>query len=59
MTEKLVTEEMQQQIRERVEQLKADNPRAALVEAWLDGDSLFISNPKIKTRVIAKLKENA
>ena len=54
---KLVTDEMRQQIRERVEQLKADNPQAAVVEAWWDGDSLFTANPKIKTRVVAKLKE--
>ena len=57
MSTKLVTDEMRQQIDERVEQLKADNPHAALVEAWWDGDSLFTANPKIRIRVTAKLKE--
>ena len=56
MSTKLVTDEMRQQIRERVEQLKADNPHAAVVEAWWDGDSLFTANPKIRTRVVAKLR---
>lgn len=57
MTVELVTEEMRQQLRARIEHLKAENPYADVVEAWWDLDSLFTSTPKIKTRVKPKLKE--
>lgn len=55
MTTKLVTDEMREQIRNRIEHLRAKNP-CAIVEAWWDGDSLFTGTPKIKTS-IQSLKE--
>ena len=58
MSSELVTDEMRKQLLERLERLKAENPNAAVVEAWWDGDSLFTSNPKIKTRVVQKEKHD-
>ncbi len=49
---KFVTDEMQQQLQKRLEQLKKEHPNAQHIDVWWDGDSFFgTDKPKMKYKI--------